>query len=55
MNRRAIIILTVASVIITLSAGVRQSFGLYLPLGGTKVASRYHSLVVGSWSPSVVA
>jgi MFS family permease len=31
MSRRAIIILTVASLIITLSAGVRQSFGLYLP------------------------
>lgn len=31
MNRRAVIILAVASTIVTLSAGVRQSFGLYLP------------------------
>ena len=31
MSRRAIIILAVSSIIITLSAGVRQSFGLYLP------------------------
>ena len=31
MGRRAVIILAVTSIIITLSAGVRQSFGLYLP------------------------